>query len=157
MVIDLAEVIEMDINPIWVYSTGLLALDANIVIEPTTAPATERLAISPYPKQFERRYEMPDGRAFLMRPILPEDEPQLQDLVRRIPPEDVRMRFFQPMRELPHEMAARLTQLDYEREMAFIVTTPDSLPGKGTIGAWCVAMPTLTWKRPNMRFWWIAP
>jgi acetyltransferase len=94
MVIDLAEVIEMDINPIWVYSTGLLALDANIVIEPTTAPATERLAISPYPKQFERRYEMPDGRAFLMRPILPEDEPQLQDLVRRIPSEDVRMRFF---------------------------------------------------------------
>ncbi len=133
MVIDLAEVIEMDINPIWVYSTGLLALDANIVIDPTTAPATERLAISPYPKQFERRYEMPDGRAFLMRPILPEDEPQLQDLVRRIPSEDVRMRFFQPMRELPHEMAARLTQLDYEREMAFIVTTPDSLPGKGTI------------------------
>ncbi|MBK8536670.1 MAG: hypothetical protein IPL59_17010 [Candidatus Competibacteraceae bacterium] len=37
------------------------------------------------------------------------------------------------MRELPHEMAARLTQLDYEREMAFIVTTPDSLPGKSRI------------------------
>ena len=43
------------------------------------------------------------------------------------------MRFFQPLRELPHEMAARLTQLDYEREMAFIVTEPDCLPGKGKI------------------------
>ena len=133
MVIDLAEVIEMDINPIWVRSDDLLALDANILIEPSTAPATQRLAISPYPKELEHRYELPDGRAFLMRPILPEDEPELRDLVRRIPSEDVRMRFFQPMRELPHEMAARLTQLDYEREMAFIVTTPDSLPGKGRI------------------------
>ncbi|MBK8752206.1 MAG: bifunctional acetate--CoA ligase family protein/GNAT family N-acetyltransferase [Candidatus Competibacteraceae bacterium] len=133
MVIDLAEVIEMDINPIWVRSDNLLALDANILIETSTAPATQRLAISPYPKELERRYELPDGRAFLMRPILPEDEPELRDLVRRIPSEDVRMRFFQPMRELPHEMAARLTQLDYEREMAFIVTTPDSLPGKSRI------------------------
>jgi acetyltransferase len=53
---------------------------------------------------------------------LPEDEPELKDLVRRMPPEDVRMRFFQPIHELPHEMAARLTQLDYEREMAFVVT-----------------------------------
>ncbi|MBK8536671.1 MAG: acetate--CoA ligase family protein [Candidatus Competibacteraceae bacterium] len=85
MVIDLAEVIEMDINPIWVRSDNLLALDANILIETSTAPATQRLAISPYPKELERRYELPDGRAFLMRPILPEDEPELRDLVRRIP------------------------------------------------------------------------
>lgn len=133
MVIDLAEVIEMDINPIWVHSNGLLALDANILIESASAPPTKRLAISPYPKEWERRYELPDGRAFLMRPILPEDEPELQDLVKRIPPEDVRMRFFQPMRELPHEVAARLTQLDYEREMAFIVTSPDHVPGKSKI------------------------
>ncbi len=43
------------------------------------------------------------------------------------------MRFFQPLHELSHEMAARLTQLDYEREMAFIVTQPHSIPGKGQI------------------------
>jgi acetyltransferase len=133
MVVDLAEVIEMDINPIWVHSGGLLALDANILIEPSTAPAIQRLAISPYPKELEKRYDLPDGRAFLMRPILPEDEPELRDLVKRIPSEDVRMRFFQPLRELPHEMAARLTQLDYDREMAFIVTAPNSVPGKSKI------------------------
>ena len=133
MVIDLAEIIEMDINPIWVYSNHLVALDANILIESSTMPAVQRLAISPYPKELEKRYDLPDGRAFLMRAILPEDEPELQDLVKRIPLEDVRMRFFQPLRELPHEMAARLTQLDYEREMAFIFTEPDCLPGKGKI------------------------
>jgi len=131
MVIDLAEVIEMDINPIWTDADGLVALDVNILIEPSALPAAQRLAISPYPKQLERVYDLPDGRSFLIRPILPEDEPQLKDLIKRIPPEDVRMRFFQPLRELPHEMAARLTQLDYEREMALIVTEPNSLPGKG--------------------------
>jgi len=133
MVVDLAEVVEMDINPIWVYSDRMVTLDANILIEPGTTPAVRRLAISPYPKELERRYDLPDGRAFLIRPILPEDEPELRQLVKRLPSEDVRMRFFQPLRELPHEMAARLTQLDYEREMAFIVTEPDSLPGKSTI------------------------
>lgn len=133
MVVDLAEVVEMDINPIWVYSDRMLALDANILIEPATEPAMQRLAISPYPKELEKRYDLPDGRAFLIRAILPEDEPRLQELVKRLPSEDVRMRFFQPLRELPHEMAARLTQLDYEREMALIVTEPDSLPGKGKV------------------------
>ncbi|MBK8509708.1 MAG: bifunctional acetate--CoA ligase family protein/GNAT family N-acetyltransferase [Candidatus Competibacter sp.] len=133
MVIDLAELVEMDINPIWTDARGVLTLDANILIEATDLLATQRLAISPYPKHLEREYALPDGRAFLIRPILPEDEPELKDLVKRMPAEDVRMRFFQPIRELPHEMAARLTQLDYEREMAFIVTEPQSLPGKGKI------------------------
>lgn len=133
MVVDLAEVIEMDINPIWVRTGGMLALDANIRIEPSTAPASQRLAISPYPKQLERLYDLPDGRSFLIRPILPEDEPELRNLVKRLPAEDIRMRFFQPLRELSHDMAARLTQLDYEREMAFVVTEPKGMPGKTKI------------------------
>ena len=133
MVVDLGELIEMDINPIWVYADHLLALDANLLIEPSTEPPVQRLAISPYPKEMERRYALPDGRAFLIRPILPEDEPEFQDLVKRLPREDIRLRFFQPLSELSHEMAARLTQLDYEREMALVVTDPDCLPGKGRI------------------------
>ncbi len=72
MVVDLAEVVEMDINPIWVDTSGLLALDANILIESSTAPAPQRLAILPYPKGLEKTYSLPDGRAFLLRPILPE-------------------------------------------------------------------------------------
>ena len=133
MVIDLAEMVEMDINPIWADENGLLALDANILIELATGSATERLAISPYPKHMERLYTLPDNRSFLLRAILPEDEPELKELIKRLPAEDVRMRFFQPIHELSHEMAARLTQLDYEREMAFIVTEPNQVPGKGKI------------------------
>jgi acetyltransferase len=77
------------------------------MIEPIQRPAAQRLAISPYPKELEKRFALPDGRSFLIRAILPEDEPELRDLVRRMPAEDVRMRFFQPIRELSHEMAAR--------------------------------------------------
>jgi acetyltransferase len=49
-----------------------------------------------------------------------------------MPAEDIRLRFFRPIRELTHDMAARLTQLDYDREMAFVITNP-GLPGKATI------------------------
>jgi len=133
MVVDLAEVVEMNINPIWVDASGVLTLDASISIEPFTPSPGQRLAISPYPKHLERVFELPDGRSFMIRPILPEDEPELRELVRRMPSEDVRMRFFQPIRELTHEMAARLTQLDYEREMAFILTEPNSVAGKSKI------------------------
>ncbi|MBS1222891.1 MAG: GCN5-related N-acetyltransferase, partial [Proteobacteria bacterium] len=65
MVVDLAEVVEMEINPIWVYSDRMLSLDANIRIEPGAAQGMQRLAISPYPKDLEKRYDLPDGRAFL--------------------------------------------------------------------------------------------
>jgi len=134
MVVDLAEVVEMDINPLWINNNGLLALDANILIEPVDpTTVSQRLAILPYPKELEKLFVLPDGRRFLMRPILPEDEPQIIDLVRRMPAEDVRMRFFQPIRELSHDMAARLTQLDYNREMAIAMTSPDGVPGKTKI------------------------
>ena len=133
MVVDLAELVEMDINPVWVYPQRLLALDSNFLIEPSTEPAVRRLAISPYPKEMELSYHLPDGRGLLIRPILPEDEPEFQELVKRLPREDIRLRFFQPLRELSHAMAARLTQLDYEREMAIVVTELGNVPGKSRI------------------------
>jgi acetyltransferase len=122
IVIDLSELIELDINPLRVNADGVLALSASIRIAPATRPATERLAIHPYPKELEQRLELPGGRTFYLRPILPEDEPALQAMVRRMPREDVHLRFFRPLKELSHNMAARLTQLDYDREMAFVLT-----------------------------------
>jgi acetyltransferase len=63
----------------------------------------------------------------LVRPIRPEDEPALVDLVARSSPEDVRLRFLGPLKELPHLMAARFSQIDYSREMAFVAM---GLPGR---------------------------
>jgi RimJ/RimL family protein N-acetyltransferase len=36
--------------------------------------------------------------------------------------EEVRRRFFRPMKRLSHDLAARLTQIDYDREMALVLT-----------------------------------
>lgn len=133
MVIDFGEIAELEINPLRASTTGVVALDAQVRLAPFAGRPAQRLAIRPYPKELEERCQLPDGRELLLRPILPEDEPALQDLVRRTPAEDLRMRFFQPIRELSHSMAARLAQIDYNREMALIVSEPDRPPGQATI------------------------
>ncbi|MFO1430819.1 MAG: bifunctional acetate--CoA ligase family protein/GNAT family N-acetyltransferase [Candidatus Competibacteraceae bacterium] len=132
MIIDLPEIVELTINPLWANEEGVLALNAVVTIAAAGSSGFERLAIHPYPKEREENFILPDGRALCLRPILPEDEPPLRELVRRMPEEDRRLRFFQPIKELSHDMAARLTQLDYDREMALIVTNP-GLPGKAEI------------------------
>ena len=132
MVIDLGELVELDINPLWVDAEGVLALSTRIRIAAATGPAHERLAIRPYPKELEQRLTLADGRPLYLRPILPEDEPALQAMVQRMPPEDVYLRFFRPLKQLTHDLAARLTQLDYDREMTFVLTEP-GVAGKADI------------------------
>ncbi len=63
-----------------------------------------------------------DGAEIELRPIRPEDEPLLHDLVAHMTPEDLRRRFLAPIRALSHQLAARLTQIDYDREMALVAT-----------------------------------
>src|SRR5262249_13150472 len=46
--------------------------------------------------------------------------------------ESVRMRFFAPLKEVPQALAARLTQIDYEREMA-LVLAERAPPGEAEI------------------------
>ncbi|HLW26701.1 MAG TPA: GNAT family N-acetyltransferase, partial [Kiloniellales bacterium] len=85
-----------------------------------------RLAIRPYPKHLEQVGELRDGTPIRIRPIRPEDEPALQRTFEHLTPEDVRMRFFSHMAALSHEAAARLTQIDYNREMALVGLDPDN-------------------------------
>jgi acetyltransferase len=65
------------------------------------------------------------GRGLLLRPILPEDEPMLIAGFHRLAPENVRLRFFAPIKELTHDTAAGLTQIDYDREMALVLADHD--------------------------------
>ena len=129
MVIEIPELAELNMNPLWAWPSQIQALDAKVRLAPVTEPTASRLAIRPYPKELEQRLQLGDGRELLLRPIRPEDEPQLRAMTRRMPPEYMRMRFFQPLKELTHQMAAPLTQIDYDREMALVLADPGK-PGE---------------------------
>lgn len=130
---DIAEIVELDINPLLADDHGVIALDARIRLAPAHGAGAERLAIRPYPEELEETIEF-EGHKILLRPIRPEDFIQHQAFLARVTPEDMRTRFFHAVRELPGTELARLTQIDYAREMAFIAEVPDESGVPQTLG-----------------------
>lgn len=123
LVVDLPEVVDVDLNPLIAEPDRIVAVDGRVKIRPVDRPAGllghPRLAIRPYPKEWERPLVLRDGSALLGRPLRPEDEPALLEMMGRVTPEDLRLRFFAPLKSFSHAFLARLTQLDYARAMAF--------------------------------------
>jgi acetyltransferase len=120
----------LDINPLLASETGLLALDARIEVEdPLAVPATPP-AIRPYPIQWERHEKLLNGEEVFIRPIRPDDERFYTLFMSHVTPEDIRLRMMMPVREFSHQFLARMTQIDYAREMAFVAlrTGPDGEP-----------------------------
>ncbi len=110
----------LDINPLLVNAKGMIALDARIQIaDPAKEPPVPQ-AIRPYPVQWEAARKLLNGEEIFIRPIRPEDERLYSHFMALMTPEDIRLRLFMPVRELSHEFLARMTQIDYAREMAFI-------------------------------------
>lgn len=119
LVCDLDRVVELDINPLLADASGVIALDARVVVR---ARSTARLpiAIRPYPRSLEQDVEALGGRRFHLRPIRPEDEGAVIAMLDRSSRDDIRLRFFASMKAFGHSYAARLTQIDYDREMALV-------------------------------------
>ena len=117
---DHPEIRELDINPLLADPAGVIALDARLRVAPVQSTGAARLAIAPYPQDLETVERLRDGTALRMRPLRPEDEPMLQDLAAHMTHEDLRRRFFAAVQGLTHVVAARLSQLDYDREMALL-------------------------------------
>lgn len=132
LVIDLAEITELDINPLLADAGGVVALDARVRVTRAAKAATERLAIRPYPKELEEAVTLGDGHELVVRPVLPEDEPSLRETFAKLTREEVRLRFFGSIKTLTHMAAARFTQLDFDREMALVVAEPGR-PGTSEI------------------------
>ena len=132
LVIDIAEIEELDINPLLADDAGVIALDVRIRVAAASGAPTQRLAICPYPKELEETIRLEDGRELILRPVLPEDEPAFQRGMAQLTPEEVRLRFFTPIKVLTHLQTARFTQIDYDREMALVLAEP-TIPGKAEV------------------------
>ena len=119
LIVDLSEIIEVELNPVLADATGATVGAAQIRVASPARPISG-LAIRPYPRELEETLLLPDGSTLLIRPVRPEDEPAFIASFSRLATEDVRMRFMHVVKELTHEEAARLTQIDYDREMALV-------------------------------------
>ena len=124
MLVDFPELKEVDVNPLFVSENDAFAFDARIVIDRRKVlehqEPHKHLVITPYPKRYETRWRLRDGRDILLRPIKPEDEPMWLEMFQSFSEESVRLRFFQVIKDTPHEMRVRYCNIDYDREVAIV-------------------------------------
>jgi acetyltransferase len=129
---DVPELRELDINPLLADQNGALGLDVRIAVAPLDAEPKfkgvgyNRFAVRPYPKEWEQWLKLGDGSKVFVRPLRPEDESLLRRFLERISDEDLRLRFFAPIRHFSHAFLSRLTQLDYARAIAFTALDGDT-------------------------------
>ena len=119
---DIPQIIGLDLNPLIADENGVIALDARVQIapcpEPARAGANPRFAVAPYPRFLEQKLVLRDGASIFARPVRPEDEDMYRRFFHRVTMEDLRLRFFAPVKDFNHVFIARLTQIDYARAFA---------------------------------------
>lgn len=133
LLVDVPELAELDINPLLVNHEGAVALDARVRVSAQRPAGAANFAIQPYPSELIEGWTWQD-QPVVLRPIRPEDEAQHRIFLERLDPEDIRLRVFYSRRSIEHSELARLTQIDYAREMAFIATRALPEGGEETLG-----------------------
>ncbi|MCD9543280.1 GNAT family N-acetyltransferase [Photobacterium carnosum] len=129
MIIDCPDINALDIHPLLISGDELTIIDASMDITTFNGDIQQRLAIRPYPKEYEQQCQLKDGKQILLRPILPEDEPTHKAFISQVSEEDLYKRFFSEIGELNHEALAKFTQIDYDREMAFVAVYDEMIIG----------------------------
>ncbi|WMY75366.1 protein lysine acetyltransferase [Buttiauxella selenatireducens] len=120
LIVDCPEIHRLDIHPLLASGNEFTLLDVTLQLDKFEGDPESRLAIRPYPYQLEENIILRNGERCLFRPILPEDEPLLQQFISLVTKEDLYYRYFSEINEFTHEDLANMTQIDYDREMAFV-------------------------------------
>jgi acetyltransferase len=124
MLVDFPQLKEVDLNPLFIDEKEAFAFDARIVIDKQRVFARPEpyahLVITPYPKKYETMWTLRDGRTVILRPIRPEDEPMWLEMFQNFSEESIRYRFFQIIKDTPHETRVRYCNIDYDREIAIV-------------------------------------
>jgi acetyltransferase len=124
LLVDFPQIKEIDINPLLINEKDACILDSRIVIDKNAIcrkiEPHEHLVISPYPKKYEIHWSLKTGQEVLLRPIKPEDEPLWLEMFQSFSEESVRYRFFQIVKNTPHEIRVRYCNIDYDREIAIV-------------------------------------
>ena len=131
---DEPRIAEIDVNPLLADADGVIALDARVRVSAAAPGGAAHFAIRPYPADEEETFDF-HGQALRVRPIRPGDEDRHLAFLARLDPMDIRMRIFYSRRSIERSELARLTQVDYERELAYIATRPcaDAPGGEETL------------------------
>lgn len=133
MLIDNREIDELDLNPVLVTGNKVIILDSQMHLLHSDIGTQSKFAITPYPKQLEEQVRLKNGEQILIRPIKAEDEARHQIFDAALSDEDRYKRYFSQRGKMSHEEMATLTQIDYEREMAFVAVRFDELNEQETL------------------------
>ncbi|MCQ4107328.1 bifunctional acetate--CoA ligase family protein/GNAT family N-acetyltransferase [Erwinia persicina] len=120
LIVDCPEIVRLDIHPLLASHEDFTLLDVTLQLAAFHGDAEARLAIRPYPHELEEAVQLKNGQQCLFRPILPEDEPLLQQFIAQVTKEDLYYRYFSEINEFTHDDLANMTQIDYDREMAIV-------------------------------------
>jgi acetyltransferase len=130
---EVPEIAELEINPLIACAEGVVAQAAHIRLSASKPAGADNFAIQPYPALLEETL-LWQGQSLRLRPIRPEDEAMHMAFLQRLEPEDVRMRVFFSKRTMARSELARLVQIDYAREMAFVALLSNATGQPQTLG-----------------------
>jgi acetyltransferase len=134
LLVDFPQIKEIDINPLLINEKDACILDARIAIDKDEIcrkfEPHEHMVISPYPKKYEILWQLKNNQEVLLRPIKPEDEPMWLEMFQSFSEESIRYRFFQMLKDTPHEVRVRYCNVDYDREIAIVAEIVENVKRK---------------------------
>jgi len=130
---------EIDINPLVVSESRMVALDARVVLHPASIPDAElpRLSIRAYPMRYVQSWSSRNNLDLLIRPIRPEDEPLMVALHETLSERTVYLRYLQMLKldqRIAHERLQRICFIDFNREMALVAERTDETSNRSILG-----------------------